>query len=508
MKKMLWLLGLLGGGVHAQCDSIDFNRDGLFPDTQDQDDFISVFSGGPCSTGDCNDIDFNNDGIYPDTADVDAFLRVFSGGQCRVADAEWSQLPPLPDGARVVYLSGSGSESNSGDDAQHPLRRWATAWAKVRNGFGDRICIVGDLALDEVNGASMYHKSGASEYAPIIVYGETLDGHRPVVTRVGPGAAFYLGGSVVEYVWFLNLDVRGDGAAYGLQSYVTGGGWLIEGCSFTGFSTGVNLNGNVDGVNFRRTVFADNASATSHSQGVYIEGVRNITFDECVWDNNGRINGAGTIFNHNLYVNATCSGVTVKNSITARASATGLQLRWNRQDAIGNLVIDCPLGITLGHDSKLSAYPGEYVTGSVMGNFIVGTADISPLEPRRGPGIGFGLARNVTISGNYMIDAPNAAYGAIRSDRPSTHVNVVGNYSNWPTPIMQWGGTANSAEPTNMVDVDQEPRAVKGIEDYMRSFKIVPPTKARFIELAKQNRNGAWDERWTAAAYIEWAKSQ
>ncbi len=70
----------------APCGSIDFNRDGLFPDTADIDDFLSVFSGGPCSTGPvpgCADIDFNRDGLLPDTADIDALLSVFSGGTCQ-----------------------------------------------------------------------------------------------------------------------------------------------------------------------------------------------------------------------------------------------------------------------------------------------------------------------------------------------------------------------------------------------------------------------------------------
>jgi hypothetical protein len=30
----------------------------------------------------CNDIDFNNDGLFPDTLDIDAYLSVFSGGPC------------------------------------------------------------------------------------------------------------------------------------------------------------------------------------------------------------------------------------------------------------------------------------------------------------------------------------------------------------------------------------------------------------------------------------------
>ncbi len=68
----------------AVCDPIDFNGDGLFPDTQDIADFLSVFAGGPCPTGpgQCGDIDFNNDGLFPDTTDIDSLLRVFSGGSC------------------------------------------------------------------------------------------------------------------------------------------------------------------------------------------------------------------------------------------------------------------------------------------------------------------------------------------------------------------------------------------------------------------------------------------
>jgi hypothetical protein len=69
-------------GPASSCDTIDFNSDGLFPDTSDIDEYLSVFSGGACGAPACGDIDFNNDGLFPDTADIDAMLRVFSGGAC------------------------------------------------------------------------------------------------------------------------------------------------------------------------------------------------------------------------------------------------------------------------------------------------------------------------------------------------------------------------------------------------------------------------------------------
>jgi hypothetical protein len=69
------------------CDAIDFNRDTLFPDSGDLDDFIAVLAGGPsaCSTfpaPGCSDIDFNNDGLFPDSGDLDAFLWRLGGGAC------------------------------------------------------------------------------------------------------------------------------------------------------------------------------------------------------------------------------------------------------------------------------------------------------------------------------------------------------------------------------------------------------------------------------------------
>ena len=72
----------------SACDSVDFNGDALFPDTQDIGDFLSVFAGGVCAGQQptdpaCNtDIDFNNDTLFPDVADIESFLTVFAGGVC------------------------------------------------------------------------------------------------------------------------------------------------------------------------------------------------------------------------------------------------------------------------------------------------------------------------------------------------------------------------------------------------------------------------------------------
>ncbi len=66
-----------------RCDTIDFNRNGVFPEDQDVIDFFSVFSGGACSTGaTCGDIDFNNNAMFPEDQDVVDFFDALAGGAC------------------------------------------------------------------------------------------------------------------------------------------------------------------------------------------------------------------------------------------------------------------------------------------------------------------------------------------------------------------------------------------------------------------------------------------
>jgi hypothetical protein len=65
------------------CDSIDFNRNTVFPEDQDVIDFFNVLAGGDCSPGNtCNDIDFNNNTVFPEDADVIDFFNVLAGGTC------------------------------------------------------------------------------------------------------------------------------------------------------------------------------------------------------------------------------------------------------------------------------------------------------------------------------------------------------------------------------------------------------------------------------------------
>jgi hypothetical protein len=72
------------GSMGCPCDTIDFNRNGVFPEDQDVIDFFNVLAGADCPYTAINgcDIDFNNNAVFPEDADVIDFFTVLAGGPC------------------------------------------------------------------------------------------------------------------------------------------------------------------------------------------------------------------------------------------------------------------------------------------------------------------------------------------------------------------------------------------------------------------------------------------
>ncbi|HLP86072.1 MAG TPA: hypothetical protein VK157_17095 [Phycisphaerales bacterium] len=66
----------------AGCDSIDFNRNTVFPEDQDVIDFFNVLAGGPCPYAEPCDIDINNNTVFPEDQDVIDFFAILAGGEC------------------------------------------------------------------------------------------------------------------------------------------------------------------------------------------------------------------------------------------------------------------------------------------------------------------------------------------------------------------------------------------------------------------------------------------
>ncbi|MFW5653337.1 MAG: hypothetical protein ACOC0P_04760, partial [Planctomycetota bacterium] len=133
-----------------------------------------------------------------------------------------------------------------------------------------------------------------------------------------------------------------------------GESFLIEDCFVHGFKDNIALfgkesHGGLRDVVVRRTIVVDAAAPFGgHSQGLYADTVDGLLIDECIFDHNGwstELPGCDpTIFNHNIYLQSTCGPAAVRDTISARASSHGLQMRPGGL-AEGNLFLANSLGM-------------------------------------------------------------------------------------------------------------------------------------------------------------------
>jgi hypothetical protein len=101
----------------------------------------------------------------------------------------------------------------------------------------------------------------------------------------------------------------------------------------------------------------------------------------------------GTDKRHNTYIHESCTDIVMRGNISARSSANGLQLRpGGLIDA--NLVLENPLGITVGHGSLQAG-------GTVRNNSVIGSRDIH-LGPPRGQGMFFDGLQYFDVYGNLI----------------------------------------------------------------------------------------------------------
>jgi hypothetical protein len=217
--------------------------------------------------------------------------------------------------------------------------------------------------------------------------------------------------------------------------------------------TNMTIQGNISNFKLRRSIIVDayNQASISHSNGIYIQDVKGVLieenfFDHNGWNTNAKLAGLGTgptIFNHNAYIQVSCSDLTFRGNITMRASSHGFQARPGGT-VENNLVIDNPIGFSYGlvegsADPKLGG-----VTGIVAGNVIRDSGDISAMNPR-GIGIQVGNIKSAMIENNILAHDKSAeAYGAAmeftRKSNPQIPDEKIQNLTVKDNIIYDWRG--------------------------------------------------------------------
>jgi hypothetical protein len=503
------------------CGDLDFNNDGVFPDSADLGAFDMAFGGAPDPGWDT--IDFNRNGIFPELSDYETFLRVFGGGPCEIPDpnAGWTQFTPSRDTIIVHVDCERGNDANPGTSSlpkRTPDQRW------VRSGFPDWLMIRagGTCAGQLGTTAGSWVKSGRGRGEPLVIgtYDIGPDGRAVYFTtaraRIAPtNTVGFLGmtSGGVRHLAIVGLHFDAPDVEVppvGIRFYGQGDDVLVEGCLIEGFGTGVvvEAEGPLTNIRLRRNVIVDSysKSGSSHSQGIYTWAADGVLVEENVLDHNGwrgdtRYPGAySTIYNHNAYFGHSTRNVVFRCNITARASATAAQLRGNNASASDNVAIDCPLGFGGGH---AMGWATDKWTGTLERNLSIGGGDIgAPGGPREARGMAFQLAAS---AGGRIVDcvamlAPGHQAGGdpgvlFLDDSPGGAATVRITSYGWTPAVL----ARRPQRPDEDIVVALKPAALKGVGDYARAIGVGSTTED-FLRAARGQSRTNWREDLTAIA--------
>jgi hypothetical protein len=306
---------------------------------------------------------------------------------------------PEKAGARTIYVAADGDDRNDGLTPDTPMASPRRAAWKVRHYSSDRLLLKAGDTFD--GGLGVWNRSGNDPEHPVLigVYGE---GDRPVVRTHGEGFI------TLEAARIKNLVIQGihavavrrdpdrpefDAAKVpysegGVRLLSTGGNILFEDCKIESYALNFLIQVPKDrtpvtGVTLRRCIVVDawshwDGAIGSHSQGIYADRAADLRFEQCLFDHNGwnatASGGNRTKFNHNLYIQDNCRGISVVDNFIARSSAHGLQLRPGGE-AIGNLFYRCPMAMFT-------------TAGTIVDNVVLEAIDMSE---KKGEGRGQGL---------------------------------------------------------------------------------------------------------------------
>lgn len=429
--------------------------------------------------------------------------------------AGWAVFTASPD-TRTVYVSITGSNANDGLTAATPKKNISNGLALLRNGFPDWLLLKkGDTWPSEgiyyLNGLS-----GRSAGEPMLIssYGT---GARPLLKTIddaigclGAGSNHLAVVGLEFYAFTRNPADPGFVGAGAEQNNIRFVGpcdnLLIEDCKFS-FYTGGSIESASSNVRLRRSIFVDNWDLTTgtHSQGLFFANVLSLLVEDCLFDHNGwnpTVPGAaGTVFNHNIYHNATNGPITARNNIFAFASATGMQAR-SGGTITGNLFVRNAIGLQI---SSTDPHPVP-VGATVTGNLIMESCDIPIAGDPRGWGLtSFINQLSVTFQNNIIAHVASASGTntvAISIDTGADNDIYTNNIIyDWGGTIILDNGSGNTTAP-NAINGTGYLDPTRNVASYMASIGGTATLTAFLAAARAQSKEAGWNAAYTAAPVI------
>jgi hypothetical protein len=485
----------------------------------------------------------------------------------------WTTFVQSSD-TRIVYISSStGDDANSGLSPDRAKKSMGAGYAMMRDGFPDWLLLKrGDTWNDSF---PEWQKGGRAVGEPMVI-GSYGTGSRPLLktgTAAGLFASAYpgaLGHLALTDIHFFDDRFDGTSPAAGVTVLNRWSDVLIENCMVEGYPINIVVQEAPErpsNVRIRRCVIVDAYSSTdAHSQGIFAGGTDGLLIEDCVVDYNGWRRGVpgaqATIFNHDMYLHASSTGVVTRGNICARGSATGISQR-SGGICENNLLLLNPTAIFMGATEQ----PGIAERGAVRNNVVLDGRDIDT-DARRGFGIWLGGCiatdvygnivasqrtgsgnvvafnlesdlRNVQMYRNLVYDwsaepdvhgvavsvSPSLMHGVLVCDNQFQQVaggfltEIVGQAAgdigsmfarnryytaNQPPHVFYYGTDyvewlQLSGEPWSSYGLNSYPAPGRTIESYMESLGL-QATVDEFLSLCRQQERFSWDPRFTAAA--------
>lgn len=452
----------------SPCD-LDFDNDGVYPSERDLTAFFDVFSGAACAT--CDDIDVNNNGAYPETADVITFLDRISSGSCLGE----TDPQPSPDGA--VLTSGApadfieaptwvrwvapwGNNNNPGTQSAPFATVQGALMRSNRNAHGIVYVMPGEYTMAIQWQYDSLQYGGESEDRPLIISAAPGSVTRPILNLPNTASAGIRLVNGTNHVVVRGLEFRGQPRHTSIIAAIGNArGLLVEDCVLIGGTNGVSLQG-LDGqvvrdVTVRRTIIRDQRNPNTHSQGAYVSASDNVTFEECVFFNNGNRDTfcQGVYFVHGNYTRR------VIDSWFGEPGFAGIQARGGEFVITGNVFEKCGNGIGVGH--PMAAPSGIWTSGIFANNLIA-----APVYP--GWGIALQRMNCATIRDNVFFSTFAGGQALVRQES-SPCANVFGNeVRGWGSPFVNNSGAIAGGEMIQIPTLQPAPQQQRPAVDWAR----------------------------------------
>jgi hypothetical protein len=330
----------------------------------------------------------------------------------------WTVVTP-ESGAKVIYVSNSGSDSNPGTQSR-PVRSIKKAHSMMSNGRGDQMLLErGDVWKEPLGHWAI---SGRSSSQPAVI-GAYGSGERPRIEATTP---FYVyGKNTVHDVVIQGLAFKGPGGQDGFR--VLGGidNLLIEDVKVERFRNNIILQrgpARVTDVTIRRSIIVDAVAKGGHAEGLYADGVENLKLEENTFDGNGWGSGANAL-SHNAYITSNTSGFVARGNTFANAAGHGLQAR-SGGTIENNLFYNNTVGMSFGVVHGDGPTKAGGVSGRIANNVFSGADNRSSSRTVIGLEITNTNKSGTTVENNLFVNGhPTRKDAALSLTVGSSRVN-------------------------------------------------------------------------------------